>query len=266
MAATSATAAEGVTAKVASTPLAFFGGETRLDPSCYTLFRLDGHGFSRFVKRAGMTKPFDAAFTAAMQRTGEALLEAHHFELAFVGSDEITLVWMPLSPAAVEAEHELPFRGRILKLTSLLAGLASVVFLTAVVEEGNAQATALLPHFDCRVFQLDTADQVLAALRERQTFTVKNARMMFAQSFCSHKSLQGVASEAAVAKVAVEHGVHFDEAVPVANRMGGFLHRVPTPMSTVLPTGKTIDFVRRVPTWVTSSGDAAFLASVQRAA
>ena len=62
-----------------------------LDQHLHTLLRLDGRSFSRFTKSCKFKKPFDVNFTEVMKDTAmECFVKMECFELAFVGSDEIT--------------------------------------------------------------------------------------------------------------------------------------------------------------------------------
>lgn len=164
-----------------------------MDCTKWTIFRLDGHNFSSFVKKEKLTRPFDEGFTLAMQATARACFSyypgASH---CFVGSDEITVVLAP--------QTQLPFSGRQDKLVSLLAGFATANFCPSYPEHH--------PHFDCRVWQVDSLEDVTANIQERITFTLKNTRMMFAQHVISHKRLHKLSSVQAV-ELALTEGHDF---------------------------------------------------------
>lgn len=226
--------------------------EPVLDPCRFTIFRLDGHSFSRFVRTEKLKRPFDATFSGAMKATCVALFEEHRFHKAFVGSDEISLVWLPFSADQLTKGATLPFSGRTQKLVSLLAGLASVAFYKSFALERGAPPESL-PHFDCRSFQVDTAEEAEEALSERQLFTLKNSRMMLAQAHFSHAELQGVSSAQAVELLRVKKGIDFNAEVDVFNRIGGVLSRVLRDKTTVVPDGarkgEVVTFTRSVLEW-----------------
>jgi tRNA(His) 5'-end guanylyltransferase len=71
--------------------------EQKLDPRKYTLFRLDGHTFSKFVRKFKMNLPFDSNFTATMKNTAAQCIDYFNAFIGFVGSDEITYALKPLT-------------------------------------------------------------------------------------------------------------------------------------------------------------------------
>jgi tRNA(His) 5'-end guanylyltransferase len=115
------------------------------------LVRLDGNSFSRFTKAVGFRKPYDERFDAAMNAAAIAAADYAHAKLAYLQSDEITLLLVN------DATHETqPFLGnRTQKLASILAGTASVAFDRALRDEGLETPA---PAFDARVFVVPHAD------------------------------------------------------------------------------------------------------------
>lgn len=241
--------------------------ETVLDPSLTTVFRLDGVQFSSFVRAAGCARPFDPHFTSWMTSTFETLMTSFRFHAGFCGSDEMSLVWYGVkerhfctSPsgaryasASASATSEgvpmpcpekrkpadpatfvMPYSGRVLKLCSVLAGKASAAFAAALMEgtdpEDLLHLMHLMPAFDCRVWQVPTPADALQGLHVRQVYVLKNARMMYAQHYLSHKALQGVSSKAAAQLVAEKFGADhaFEAKVPEAVRVGTYGFWVPT--------------------------------------
>jgi tRNA(His) 5'-end guanylyltransferase len=55
--------------------------EQKLDKTKFTVFRLDGHSFSRFT--SCFTKPFDSGFTTAMKKTAETAFTYYNFSHGF---------------------------------------------------------------------------------------------------------------------------------------------------------------------------------------
>ncbi len=220
--------------------------ESRLDRNKTTIFCLDGVNFSSFVKSAGCTKPFDANFTAWMLQTFETMMSMYRFHAGFTGSDEMSFVWFAASDrhrraAKTEEEteakseapkcgdFELPYSGRLQKLCSVLASKASAAFLLAATTPTlGSKVLDLMPAFDCRVWQVDTADQALTALHLRQVYTLKNSRMMFAQHYLGHKRLLGVSSSEAVRAVQAETGVKFEDVADEGVRIGTYAVWVPS--------------------------------------
>lgn len=94
--------------------------DLRLPADEHAVLRVDGRGFSRLTE-ASFTKPFDRRFHEHMQAVGRALLAELGGTFAYVASDEVSL----LLPRA------RPFGGRVEKLVSLAAGVASATFTAA---------------------------------------------------------------------------------------------------------------------------------------
>jgi tRNA(His) guanylyltransferase len=78
--------------------------------------RLDGRSFHRLAKRLGLKRPFDETFSRAMTGVSSRLLTESGLAplFAFTFSDEISLYF-----------PDLPFRGRVEKIDSVLASFAA---------------------------------------------------------------------------------------------------------------------------------------------
>jgi tRNA(His) guanylyltransferase len=195
--------------------------ENFLDKTKVTIFRLDGHSFSKFTSK--FTKPFDDNFTDAMINTAEVTFNRYGFSLGFVGSDEITLCWFP-KKSEKGGYCDLAYGGRTQKLTTLLAGSVSTCFFKEFSKFYDL--SKYIPHFDCRVFQVDTIEEALENISQRVGFTLKNSRMMFAQSMYSQKQLHKLSSFQAVKMVLDEKGIDFNTKVRVENRIGTVLKKI----------------------------------------
>jgi hypothetical protein len=73
------------------------------------------------------------------------------------------------------------------------------------------------------VFQVNTFKDVLHNISERVKFTLKNSRMMLAQSHYNKKELDKLASRQAVEKLLEEKGIDFNQIVAADNRVGNIL-------------------------------------------
>ena len=146
-----------------------------------------------------MDLPFDKNFTEAMKRTAEECISYYSFSLGFVGSDELTYVLKPLTTEQIKNNGNLPFNGRVEKMVSLLAGKVSTTFFIELTKLCGFEKTKdFAPHFDCRVFQVKTLAEVLENIADRVTYTLKNSRMMLAQTHFSQKELNKIPSKLAV--------------------------------------------------------------------
>jgi tRNA(His) guanylyltransferase len=140
----------------------------RLIPDVPTIARLDGRAFHTLLRHA--IKPFDNRVVEAMQKTACHILDEFQADIAYVQSDEITLVWKSINI----------FDGKTQKLLSLLSGSASVKF---TLEYGSIGV------LDCRIWQV--ADLELAAenIMWRELDATKNSVSMLASSVFSVKEL-----------------------------------------------------------------------------
>ena len=181
------------------------------------VIRIDGRAFSSFTR--GCDKPCDTRIEAAMIAMAAELVEAFHARVAYVQSDEVTLVLVAEPPA------EMPFGGRVQKLTSVTASRAAAAFMFAL-PPSLAQRR---PHFDARVFAVEGFAEAEAVLRWRQRDARRNAVLSLGQKALGKKAIMGmpthqVASDLRAINLRPEdYGPHF--------AFGTFLERMPQQMA-----------------------------------
>lgn len=181
--------------------------------------RIDGRGFSRFTK--GMRRPYDERMSAAMVATVKHLVEHAHARIGYTQSDEISLLWL-----AEEYKSEMFFGGKVQKIVSVLASMATAAFTRAVLESADADFAAYadkLPHFDARAFQLPNKTEAANAMLWRELDATKNAISMAASHYYSHKQLQGK-SGAEKQEMLFAKGVNFNN-YPASFKRGTFVRR-----------------------------------------
>lgn len=196
--------------------------------------RVDGRSFSGLTR--GMDRPFDPRFTAVMVETAKALVEHTHARIAYVQSDEISLVWQTDAP-----ESSLFFDGKVMKMASILAGLATAAFTRALLSAGEdfAARAVRLPHFDCRVIQMPTRTEAVNMLLWRNQDATKNAISMAARHYYSAKALHG-RSGPEMQEMMFAKGVNFND-YPPAFKRGTWVRRVN------VERGLTQDEMDRIP-------------------
>ena len=179
--------------------------------------------YARVDLRAGHTfcysldKPFDNDFVSVMQKTCAHLVEETNAVVGFVESDEISLAW--LEPSKV------PFETRLFKLESVLAAMATSAFTLYGLETKLAdRIKQMMPHFDCRVCQLPTLDELANMFLWRQQDCVKNSITMVALSKFSHNQLQGKNSIDKI-NMLVDAGLDYYRDIPEHLRLGSFFRR-----------------------------------------
>ena len=145
--------------------------------------RLDGRAFHSLC--ANMEKPYDPLFHKCMIGACEALLHDMIPQIAYTQSDEITLCWN----ISQDSKAEYPFGGRIQKLASVLASIATNGFNRYYHPFFNESHSAT---FDCRIFQVPTTEDLVRVFQWRENDAMKNSVSMLAQAQFSHKELHGV--------------------------------------------------------------------------
>jgi tRNA(His) 5'-end guanylyltransferase len=181
------------------------------------LARLDGRSFHSFTK--GLTRPYDERLSTCMIETTKYLVEETHANVGYTQSDEISLAWF--IPADSTADYM--FDGRVQKLTSILAGLASAKFLRLVMEKIPEKADKI-PVFDCRVWQVPTIDLAAQAFLWRELDATKNSISMAAHAYFSHKSLQGLNGSEKQERLWAEKGINWND-YPTFFKRGTYVQR-----------------------------------------
>ncbi|MBO6030873.1 MAG: tRNA(His) guanylyltransferase Thg1 family protein [Prevotella sp.] len=157
-----------------------------LVPGLPVCIRLDGRAFHNVTKNC--LRPFDAELREVMCRVTTALMEECNAVIGYTQSDEITLVLKPMDHIG-----DYYFGGRIQKICSMLAAVASVKFNYLV---HDVEFTKLEPrigkrtaYFDCRAWNVPHMDFAALVLSWRQADSIKNAISMIAQTLYPHKEL-----------------------------------------------------------------------------
>lgn len=187
-----------------------------LNPQLYTIIRLDGKAFHTYTK--WLTRPFDLPFIEAMNET--ALYLAQHIsgcQIGYVQSDEITLTLA----RPCQSKGEWYFNGNIQKIVSITASMAGAVFNR--VRERQGYVSSSLAHFDCRVFQVPSLEEVINNLVWRQEDCLRNSLLMVVQGLVPHEKLQGKKREEQL-RLCQENDDPW-EAYDESLQRGRFLHR-----------------------------------------
>jgi tRNA(His) guanylyltransferase len=181
--------------------------------------RIDGRCFSGFTR--GLDRPFDLRITRAMIATAKYLVEETQARIGYTQSDEINLVWQQ-----ERYEAEVFFGGKVQKMVSVLAGLATAKFnhLCLCEEVLRVRAERSPPVFDCRAFQLPNRTEAANAILWREKDATKNAISMAARSFYPHRQLHGRSSPE-MQEMIFQKGQNFND-YPAYFKRGTFVRRV----------------------------------------
>lgn len=178
--------------------------------------RIDGRSFSSFTQ--GMDRPFDARLSQIMIEVTAALVCKANAVCGYTQSDEISLAFYAEDP-----ESQIFFRGKLFKMTSVLAAMASVEFFARAVEVWPERVRTKMPVFDCRVFELPSMEEAANAFLWREIDATKNAVSMAASSMFSHRELEGK-SGSERQEMMWQRGVNFND-YPVSFKRGTFVQR-----------------------------------------
>jgi tRNA(His) guanylyltransferase len=145
--------------------------------------RIDGKRFSTWT--AGLARPYDQRLSDLMVDVTVRLVEETQALLGYTQSDEISLVFY-----SSDLARATPFDGRVQKLTSILASMATSFF--------NIQLPARIPEradrpalFDCRAWTVPTREEACNALLWRERDASKNSLSMAARHYYPHQQLDG---------------------------------------------------------------------------
>lgn len=157
--------------------------ETKLMNGCPVVIRLDGRAFHTFTR--GLKRPYDARMSKAMIDTTIDLVSETSADIGYCQSDEITLGFGNL-----DNTKEFMFSGRVQKIVSVVASIASVKF-NRIIQETIPERANLMPVFDARVFQYPTLELAAETFMWRETDATRNSLTMAAHAHYNHKELQG---------------------------------------------------------------------------
>ena len=195
-----------------------------LDPEKYIIAHIDGRSFSKMIKNK-FNKPFDDDFINAMNETAEYLCkEVQGCILAYTQSDEITLIIRKNDP-----EGDVFFGGRMCKMQSIIASLATSRFSQIMMENLlktipscassenvldmciNAVKNSPLYQFDCKVWNVDNANDAVAWLLFRNIDCVRNSKQQTAQTYLPHKKLMSLNTDEQIALLKQEKNVDWNK-------------------------------------------------------
>lgn len=191
-------------------------------PRIPVVIRIDGRSFSKLTKP--FERPIDEQFRSIMVQVTKHLVDKTNAVVGYTQSDEINLVLH-----TDNYKSQIFFNGRKFKITSNLAAMASVKFLSLAQQAWPDYLSELekqdnLPTFDCRCFQVPNRDEAINALIWREQDATKNAITMAASCYYSHKQLMGKSGKEKQVMLS-EKGIEFKN-YPAFFRRGSYVKRV----------------------------------------
>lgn len=182
-------------------------------PNVPILAMVDGRSFSRLIKNK-FKKPFDEDFIDMMNNVALALCEnVQGVKCAYVQSDEITLLLDD------SIEGDVFFSGRLCKMNSIIASIASSKFQTEMTERQVAEedsdimgAIRNMPlyQFDCKVWNVPNRNDAYAWFLYRQIECIRNSKQQAAQAYLSHNTLLNLSADDQIALLKIKENIDWE--------------------------------------------------------
>lgn len=188
----------------------------RLMPLLPALARIDGRCFSQFTR--GLERPYDARLSRLMQSVTAFLVAETNACVGYTQSDEISLAWL-----STDFNSQIFFDGKIQKMCSVLAAMASVEFNRLCPIELPLDYAMKRPVFDCRVWNVPSVTEGANAFLWREIDATKNSVAMAARAYYSHKELDGK-GRADMQDMLHDKGVNWND-YPAFFKRGSYIQR-----------------------------------------
>lgn len=154
------------------------------------IIRTDGSSFSRFTKR--YYRPLSLEFHSSMRSAAKEALLRFSADLAFVGSDEVSVI--------IDPTHVM-YSGRIMNNVSLMSSIVTVSFFKSIIEDYNdADILESSPTFKSKMFVFKEPD-VLSYLKLRQLSILNNSMQEFINMASERKIRQGSLTLKEISKI-----------------------------------------------------------------
>jgi len=192
-----------------------------IPPDVPFFVRLDGRRFQAVSETIGAEKPFDEKFAKCLVASAKAMFKSGFSPaLAYVASDEINLLFL----------YVAPFRRRVEKINSILAGVASSAFSLSAQKFFEKASVAA---FDARII-VSSLEKIAEYLAWRQGDAWRNHNNAYAYWLLrktGHKpseaarTLKGLKIKD-LHDLLFRHGVNLAQ-TPAWQRRGILIHREP---------------------------------------
>lgn len=227
----------------------------KLPPDSYVIAHIDGRAFSKMIKKK-FRLPFDDDFIRMMDDTAAYVCEnVQGAKLAYVQSDEISLIISAYSYNEGQLKLGSPFFDfRLCKMQSIIASLATAKFnqlfalyrLSADSDKGFCQQLEEMPlvQFDCKCWDVPSYDEAYNWLKFRQNDCIRNSKQQFAQTYCPHKELLNKNADEQVTYCKLKTDRDWN-AIDVKYKYGRIVYRSTYPTQVLNPkTGEKVNVIR----------------------
>ena len=197
----------------------------------YTMIAIDGHCFSRLIKNK-YEKPFDDKFINMMNEVARYVCRyVEGCKFAYVQSDEITFVLTDFDNETTCAF----FGNRLTKILSIVPSMATAKFNQLVIADlcdtpcSNADLKQMildlkLAEFDCKAWSVNNLNDVYSYYLWRQIDCIRNSKQQTAQTWLSHKQLEGLDTDDQIKLLLDEKGIDWNT-YDDGKKYGRFIYR-----------------------------------------
>ena len=232
-----------------------------VDTDKYVIAHIDGRSFSKMIKNK-FEKPFDEQFVYLMNETACYLASnVQGVQFAYVQSDEISLIIKKTEP-----NGDIFFGGRLCKMQSIIASLATAKFnqlmtvynitknnyfftredtadtIYDIVDAVDVITNSPLYQFDCKVWDVDNANDAMAWLLFRNIDCIRNSKQQTAQTYILHKELVGLHTDEQIALLKERLGIDWNKYKDEL-KYGRFVYRESAMFQKEI-NGKIVEFER----------------------
>ena len=197
----------------------------------YVMVMIDGRSFSRLIKN-NYEKPFDDKFINMMNEVAKYVCKnVEGCKFAYTQSDEITFVLTDF-----DTETTCAFFGnRLTKILSVIPSMATAKFNQLVIANlcdtpcSNSDLKQMildlkLAEFDCKAFSVSNLSDVYAYYLWRQIDCIRNSKQQTAQTWLSHKQLNGLDTDEQIKLLLEEKGIDWN-AYDDGKKYGRFIYK-----------------------------------------
>lgn len=194
----------------------------QVPPNIHFFARLDGWKFKKLTNKLNAEKPFDRRLAQCLVKSAKAVFQSGmNPVLIYVASDELNILF----------GANVPFRGRVEKINSVLAGIVSSVFSIAVKA---AFGENVITAFDSRIILTSDEENIIKYLNWRQADLWRNHNNAYAYWMLRKKGYGStdVAKKLQKLKTKELHQLLFQEGInlaktPAWQRRGILIYREP---------------------------------------
>lgn len=189
----------------------------KLPLKSYVMVMIDGRSFSRVIKN-NYEKPFDDKFINMMNEVAKYVCKnVEGCKFAYTQSDEITFVLTDF-----ETETTCAFFGnRLTKILSVIPAMATAKFNQLVIANlcdtpcSNSDLKQMildlkLAEFDCKAWSTNNLNDVYSYYLWRQIDCIRNSKQQTAQTWLSHKTLNGLDTDEQIKLLLDEKGIDWN--------------------------------------------------------